>query len=317
MKKLMGFVLIIFILFGCSKPSEPISVNPRPIETTSPTDYQKVIGEMEKELGNDYIVEYLKLSEEASLGGFVIAGNITQAHFDAMKNGTIKNCAAAMYKDYFDKKPDYTLKVYLFEGASSYEAYVRKTEGREPSSPYGYYMDSSKSLIMNIGTGGGTLVHEMVHALIKPDFPDVPSWFNEGMGSLYEQCTVTDDGSLKGMINWRYPILMEAYNNNKLVPLKELFKTTDYEFYDKDKGTNYAQARYFCMYMQEKGILPKFYKKFRDNFEQDKTGTKFVVELLSGIPTNVGEELHEKTIDEIDKEWREWIPKIKEIETLR
>ena len=37
---------------------------------------------------------------------------------------------------------------------------------------------------MNIGTGGGTLVHELTHSLIAFDFPHVPDWFNEGLASL-------------------------------------------------------------------------------------------------------------------------------------
>ncbi|MBI4833240.1 MAG: hypothetical protein HY811_00240 [Planctomycetes bacterium] len=306
MKSFICILCVFAVIFfsGCSKPDGGLNnrtptrtvgaETPNPVNPLNPV---VVIDEMKKELGKDYIVDYIE--------PFAVAGNISQREFDRFKKGTIKGCSEAMYKDYFDKKPDYILKVYLFEGASSYEAYVKKTEGREPSTPYGYYMDSSKSLIMNIGTGGGTLVHEMFHALVAPDFPDIPAWYNEGMGSLYEQCTVTDDGSLKGMINWRYPILMEAYNNNKLVPLTELFKTTDYEFYDKDKGTNYAQARYFCLYMQEQGILPKFYKKFRDNYDADKTGTKFVEELLG------------KKIDEIDTDWQKWVPTVKEIEHLK
>ncbi len=45
----------------------------------------------------------------------------------------------------------------------------------------------------------------------------------------------------------------------------------DADFYDKDNGSNYAVARYFCMYMQEQGVLEKFYKKFRSNIKKDPT----------------------------------------------
>ena len=41
---------------------------------------------------------------------------------------------------------------------------------------------------MNIDTGGGTLVHEIVHPFIAANFPECPAWFNEGLASLYEQC---------------------------------------------------------------------------------------------------------------------------------
>ena len=158
---------------------------------------------------------------------------------------------------------------------------------------------------MDISTGTGTLVHEMFHALVAPDFPDIPAWFNEGMGSLYEQCRVETSGSLRGLFNWRYAGLMEAYNDGDLVPLKDLFSTTDNQFYGPGSGLHYAQARYFCLYMQENKILPQFYKKFRDNYDEDNTGTKFV------------EELFKKTIEEIDKEWQDWVPKVKNIESLK
>jgi len=58
--------------------------------------------------------------------------------------------------------------------------------GEHPTTPYGYYSRNKKALVMNIGTGGGTLLHEMVHAMAEADFEDIPSWLNEGLGSLYE-----------------------------------------------------------------------------------------------------------------------------------
>ena len=40
--------------------------------------------------------------------------------------------------------------------------------------------------------------------------------------------------------------------------------------------TNYAQARYFCMYMQKKGVLEEFYRTFRDDRAIDPRGLKAV-----------------------------------------
>jgi len=133
----------------------------------------------------------------------------------------------------------------------------------------------------------------MVHALIKPDFPFVPSWLNEGLGSLYEQSEFTD-GTILGRMNWRFPILMEAHKAGKLVPLRTLFATTTWEFYDS-YNPHYPQARYFCMYMQEKGVLVTFYKEFRERYSEDRSGTKFV------------EEVFGKKAEEIDADWQKWI----------
>ena len=51
-----------------------------------------------------------------------------------------------------------------------------------------------------VATGGGTLVHEIVHPFMRANFPECPAWFNEGMGSLYEQCSEVN-GRIAGLTN--------------------------------------------------------------------------------------------------------------------
>ncbi|MBI5779322.1 MAG: hypothetical protein HZA49_07690 [Planctomycetes bacterium] len=299
MLRILPSLLLLIVICGCSKPAQPVEpITPVAVKTEpklpSP---DSVMAEMKEELGDGYLIDYA--------APYVIAGNIPRPELDRIRDGTIKGCSAALYQDYFEKKPDYLIKVYLFKDAETYEDYCVRIGGRKPSSPYGFYQDATRSLIMNIGTGTGTLVHEMVHALIKPDFPDAPAWFNEGLGSLYEQCRIESGGSLRGLINWRYQGLMEGKAENKLRPLKDLLKLTEDEFYGQGKGLNYAQARYFCLYLQEQKVLSKFYKRFRDDFKGDQTGTKFVEQLLN------------KSIDSIDNDWQKWVITVKDIEELR
>src|SRR5258708_27075413 len=115
-------------------------------------------------------------------------------------------------------------------------------------------------MFMKVGTGTGTVVHELTHALIAPDFPDVPSWFNEGLASLYEQCSLGRD-TITGHENWRLPALQKAIKAETLRPLAELIE--DPQFYRDDLvGLNYAEARYLMFYLQEKGQLVRYYKEF-------------------------------------------------------
>jgi hypothetical protein len=85
---------------------------------------------------------------------------------------------------------------------------------------------------------------------------------------------------------------------------------TESEFYGDNVGVNYAQARYLCYYLQEKGLLVKFYKDFVANQKSDPTGyktlqnvlgesdmtafqkawEKFVLKLSLGYSVNVGTE---------------------------
>ena len=124
---------------------------------------------------------------------------------------------------------------------------------------------------MNISTGGGTLVHEIVHPFMESNFEACPSWFNEGLASLYEQCS-DNRGRIWGGTNWRLRGLQEAIAENRVPSFKTLCSTTTYEFYEEDPGTNYSQARYLCYYLQEQGLLKEYFHQFRKNAKADPTG---------------------------------------------
>ena len=88
--------------------------------------------------------------------------------------------------------------VWLLGTARSYERWSRTITGEEPGTPYGFYTPIHDALIMNIATGGGTLVHELVHPFVDANFPACPAWFDEGLASLYEQCGDKDGRMPKG-----------------------------------------------------------------------------------------------------------------------
>ena len=55
---------------------------------------------------------------------------------------------------------------------------------------------------------------------------------------------------------------------------------SDTAFYNEDTGTNYAQARYLCYYLQEKRLLRRFYREFVVNAKTDPTGYKTLQRVL-------------------------------------
>jgi len=197
---------------------------------------------------------------------FVIAGDMTEARLDSHAKWSILRPARAMWSAYFAKKPDKVITTFLFAGQDNYKLHARKDYPAGGAPYYGYYSPAGRTMVMNINTGGGTLVHELTHALIVYDFPNVPTWFNEGLASLHEQCQVGEDG-ITGLPNWRLPALQAAIKAKKLRPLAEL--VTKRDFYGRGRGLNYAQGRYFVMYMQHKGLLKKFYRYFREHAKGD------------------------------------------------
>ena len=225
---------------------------------------------------------------------FVIAGNGGPERLKAYRDRTILAATRCLQKQFFDKRPAEPVLILLFESDGPYKRLAKKWFDDADVPYYGYFRHDNV-MVMNVGTGTGTLVHELTHALIKPDFPSVPSWFNEGLASLYEQCSLGQDDTIKGHENWRLPALQKTIKADKLRPLAELIE--DPKFYAKEHvGTNYAQARYLMMYLQQKDLLQKYYTSFRDNAKDDPTG-------LAALKKVIGP----KALDDFEKEWRAWV----------
>jgi hypothetical protein len=159
---------------------------------------------------------------------------------------------------------------------------------------FGFFRPHDRVMLMNVATGTGTLVHELTHALMAPDFPAVPDWFNEGLASLYEQSSV-GDGTIKGLPNWRLPALQRAIRAGELRPTEQLIVDADFRSPQR-VGINYAHARYIMLYLQERGQLQRFYRSFRDRSKDDHTGLATFKDLIA--PQN---------IDAFDAEWQKWV----------
>lgn len=180
-------------------------------------------------------------------------------------------------KDFFSKQPDKVIEIWLFRNEKTYRAGAKKYFNDEPETPYGYYSSSDDALVMNIGPGAGTLSHELVHPYIEANFPDAPSWFNEGLASLYEQPRERE-GHMWGTTNWRLPGLQGMIRAKKLPSLKSLLSTTRDGFYDANFDS-YAYARFLCQYLQDHGKLRDFYKKFATD-TKDLTGQRAMEAVL-------------------------------------
>jgi hypothetical protein len=188
-----------------------------------------------------------------------------------------------MQARYFRSRPDRPITVLLFDGEASYNRYAREWFGDSGVSIYGYYKPRERTLLANIATGGGTLLHELTHALIDFEMSDVPVWLNEGLASLHEQCRFRTDENgpwIEGLVNWRLEGLQRVIRQGRLRSLAML--VTEPDFRGPLVGTNYAQARYFCLYMQQKGVLERFFRDYRDTQSRDLDGSEAVRRALDG-----------------------------------
>ena len=280
-------------------PNSPVWKTVPPIKAakgeTAPAAMKEHIDELKKKLpGEDFTIVEAR--------PFVVIGDDEPDEVRRRADQNVRWAVKMLKQSYFTKDPPVIIDVWLFKDKESYETNAKELFGKKPDTPFGYYSAEHRSLVMNISTGGGTLIHEMVHPYMAANFPECPSWFNEGLASLYEQ-SGEENGEIHGYTNWRLAGLQQATSKKKVPPFKTLCATTTDEFYTKDRGTNYAQARYLCYYLQQEGLLKTYYKKFRMNCAKDPTGYKTLQEVLG----RKGED----EMKAFQKEWEKWVLKLK------
>lgn len=286
--------MLVFFVSDC-RPANSPAVMDKPTQPVTGSDSVNIsfiarINELKRTLSDDFIVK------EHSY--FVIASNLNETETEKILNSTIDKAVECFYNDYFSTRPDEATTIFLFKDDKTYRYWAKNLYGDDDLSKYGYYKPSERTMLMNINTGTGTLVHEMTHALARYDFPEIPSWFNEGLGSLYERCSLNNK-TILGYVNWRLPALQDALADKSYTSIEKLMKTNWEEFYGDGSDVNYSQARYLCMYLQEQGLLKKYYKHFRDTYKDDNTGIT-QMEKITG-----------KSISELDAEYVAWVKTLK------
>lgn len=243
---------------------------------------------------------------DAKLGGqgftvvveppFVVIGDESPSTVKHHATGILHWSIQLLEAEYFKARPQKLIEIWLFKNEKTYRKGAKKFFGDEPDTPYGYYSSEHDAMVMNIGPGAGTLVHEVVHPYMEANFPNVPSWFNEGLASLYERPS-EKKGHIVGLPNWRLPNLKKQIKDNTLPELTKMLGTTRDEFYDAPFDA-YAYARYLLLYLQEQGKLTEFYETFVAD-KKDPTGK-------TALETVLGEKL-----ETFEPRWRKWAATLK------
>jgi hypothetical protein len=272
-----------------------------PTAPRGPAEVARVHGHTPAEYAQHVLALREKLGPEYSVvlePPFVVAGNEPEPMVRRRAMQIVRWATSHLQQDFFREEPKRILDVLLFKDARSYRTKAIDLFHAAPTTPYGYYTPENGALVMNIATGGGTLVHEIVHPYVEADFPAAPPWLNEGLGSLFEQSDERD-GHIVGLTNWRLPGLQKAIRMHDLPPLEDLLRANSHAFYDEDKGTNYGAARYLCYYLQEHGLLVRFYREFRARAADDPTGAATLRAVLG-----------EQDLTAFQQRWEAWVAKL-------
>ena len=115
-------------------------------ESTVKTEVSPKLKDEAQELLNKLGEEYIAGIE----GPFIVIGNIPEYNFKRFMRYTIRACSQCMYKQYFEKKPDYTIKIYLFGDEASYRSMAKKLWNDTDVSHFGYYKPSQRTMVASL-----------------------------------------------------------------------------------------------------------------------------------------------------------------------
>ncbi len=217
--------------------------------------------------------------------------------------------------------PPHYLRVELVRDGWAVKQLAAVRHGLDVSSAtVGYAFVEDASVIAAVPTtAAGTVLHELFHLLVRSNFGDVPQWLDEGIASLYEVSGRHDDVYF-GLENWRRDVLQATWDARPDVAAlvrSEWFLFDDPAQADAFAGTEpgawlldlptgreqaamMAMARYFALYLQERGQLAEVYRAIRDRgFEE-----------LAGAPADHAVALVEtvlgRPLDQIDADFVAW-----------
>ena len=228
---------------------------------------------------------------------FVIAGDSNAAALKRKHLSTIEPACQAMVRQYFHKSPDRPITVLLFSDEKTYRRCAESLFFDRNVSRLGYFKPGRRTILANLAWGDGPLLHELTHALMRLDFPEAAVWLSEGLASLHEASLLVGQGDrafLEGELNWRLEVLERRIQRGMLQGLRDLIHADDFD--GPNEAVNFAQARYFCLFLQGKDVLSEIYQRYRASHHEDPRGEKAVLLALSGMGWQ-----------ELDGEFSRWV----------
>ncbi len=226
----------------------------------------------------------------------MIAGDCSPAKLKDYATGTVTPATIALREMYFERERAQPVLLLLFEREEAYVKLAKKWLNEDKMSRhFGLFRHADNVILVDMTAGEGGIVHEMVHAFLASHFRACPLWFNEGLASLYEHVSFEVNPRIKGRVNGRIDALQTAIKEQTLRPLSEMME--DKHFYaGPHVELKYAQARYFAMYLQEKGLLTDFFHTLRKDVNKDPTGRSTLAQILAPA-----------TLEVTDSLWRTWV----------
>ena len=209
----------------------------------------------------------------------------------AIVRTTVETHADAMIALLFDGPPEEPVLIAVADVPEQ-----RKILGG-PSNP-GRYDHPERRVV--VADTGPSLRHELTHALHYGHMERMrlrkghPLWLQEGLATLFEHVDLGADDALTFLPDSRMRIAWRRARSHALEPVANM-TALDAETFMKDARRRYPEARAFCMFLAERGLLAEWYDAFCENFETDPTGLESLTDIFDADAKN------------IDTSFRDWV----------
>ena len=283
--------LLLLVCVGCGTPTAPELPAPATVVDIE-VECQQVAQRLRDELGDR--------GEVVVRLPFVLAGDDTADALIVRYQQEIEPLERAMRLSYFEMVPDRPITLLLCMHTTSYRDLARHLFADEPVSKWGYYKPGRRTVIVNLEHGVAGIGHEMTHALMDFDFPTAPFWFREGLAALHESVLVRETAlgtSLEGLRKGRWKAMQSLLDTDRLLTLEALL--TAGKPSTGRAARRYAQARFFCLFLQRNQQLETYYQRFKRAGSADPHGIRTLLEVLG-----------KQDLEDVDRDFRYWLEEL-------
>lgn len=226
-------------------------------------------------------------------GPWILATDLDSRTARTVLNDVVNTAAVRVREQLFPQvKIQRPVVIYLLKDTSSYMSWSHRLFQETPPTAMGYYDRRESYILTHADNGFGPMLHEMVHVMAEADYPGIPPWLNEGLGSLFEDYT-QQAGSIEGVNNWRLSRFNQEVLQKKPVALSTLFTLNQRTLYAENTLSYYSALRQLMLWLQEQDRVLAYYTALRDSKSADPGQTLVKV-------------TGKKSLEEVEAALRQW-----------
>jgi hypothetical protein len=236
-------------------------------------------------------------------GTFLIVAAEPSAPLDAAAS-VVHDTVTALFHGPFAHRGERAFVVWVFKDPTHYGSFLLRHAPSADPKTLGYYdPDGGDIFVCTGGAGVTTVAHEVTHSLLGSDgdFPLAPRYLQEGVASLFELPDFKHPpGEIHGLPHFRLATLRRLLSGPdakaaSAIRLEALFADDPSMFFGPDAYIGYAVSREAMRWLDAQHKLWSFYRTFRDNVLDDRSGERSFTAVIGKTPA------------EATPEWLAWL----------